>query len=208
MAIAVSNQTKELLGQPAFALIGNPTTAAGAGMVELDLCPRVSIQPRFFSQVMSNELNQMVADGVFRSLQGVRVSIQLRRAQAAIMAALFSDATVVVTDGIKFATELANPTPPTLCVVPRTSYGSGVASKYNFWVPAVNPVDISELVWKLEATDSAGEIYTVNFEGLLRRTDHNTAVMLAGYKMLFRDSPVNAITPASPALPWTLPSGY
>lgn len=205
--MGASTETKNVFSQPARVVIGDPTQAGGAGLVELDIVTRVTIQLLFFRQISPNELGQMLADGVFRTLQGVRVSLQLMRAQASIIAALFAEAAVVATDGIKFTTDLANVTPPTMGVIPLTSYGDGVSSKFNWWLPAVDPVDVSEFVHKLEA-GNGGDPYTINFDGLLRETDHAGQAMLDGYKLVFRDTPTNAVTPNSPADPWALPAGY
>ena len=53
----------DLMGQPFYGAIGNPTTAAGAGMVAMGLIPRAEIALRFFTQSQDNEIQQVVGKG-------------------------------------------------------------------------------------------------------------------------------------------------
>jgi len=199
-------ETAKLFGQPARVLIGDPTSASGAGMNELDIVPRVEVDLEFYRQIMTNELDQMLADGVFGALKGVNVALQLADAQLTVLAAIWNEITDNVGD-TKFATALANLSLPSLCIQPLTSYGNGAADARNIWVPGILPMDMSAWVYKLEETEGSKEIYTVNFRGTFRKADQNDQDFTSGYETIFMGAPSTALG-GSPSSDWSLPTGY
>lgn len=194
-----------LLGQPARVLIGNPTTASGAGFVELSRVPRVDLVPTFFRQMSTNEQKQIVSDGVFGAIKGADISLQVLSSQAAILAAMFNEVTDNTTD-VTFSPTLSQLSLPTMCIVPETGYGGTVTDPEYWWVPAVVPMDMTALVYKLEESEDSSEVFTVNFKAARRTSDQDSNVIATDYQILFRGDP-NSATAGTTAV-WSLPSGY
>ncbi len=88
MPTPVTTNKDDLMGQPFYGAVGNPTTALGAGMVPLGQCPRAEIVTQFHTQTLDNELQQAVGPG-FEAFRGGTFTLTLKRRSAAIMAAVF-----------------------------------------------------------------------------------------------------------------------
>ena len=195
----VTTSAANVFGRPARVLVGNPTTALGAGLVDLSSVPRAAIQLQFFRQIVSNEMNQMLKDGAFGGLKGARITLRLFSAQAAWLAALMPEVTAT-TDALDFRNSNAVLTPPSLIIVPEEAYGSADASDFVWYVPSVAMVeDPGEFVFKLEETQQSGEPFDVTLQALLTAADQGDVALADGKQIIFRGS-----KPAG----WSFPTGY
>lgn len=193
-----TKNVRNVFGQPARVLAGDPTQASGAGLTDFASVLRANIQVRFFRQITSNEIGQMLNDGGFGAVQGARISLQMFNAQAALLAALMPEV-AASTDALTFSGDMAVLANPSLIIVPEADYGAAAASDYVWYVPAVIPVDVSEFIFKIEETQTSGEPFTVNLEALLRTADQDDVALADGKQILFRGG-----KPAA----WTFPAGY
>lgn len=201
-----------LFGGPAYVLIGDPTQAAGAGLVELapggdSGAPRAEITLEFFRQIHQNELNQQLADGVFRSVKGGQISLQLFDSQISILAAMYEEIEDNTTS-ISFDPAYVLRQAPSLIVVPIASYGKGKTDRGIWYFPAVTPLDPSAFIYKTEESDNTSEPYTVPFRALRTPVDLAGQALNTKYQIVFKGDPDDALASPSGANLWELPAGY
>ena len=187
-------------GGPAYVLIGDPTQASGAGLVELGLVPRVTVGLQFNRQIKHNEIEQMLADGAYGNLQGATVNITLMNNAAAILAAMFSEVTDN-TSSVSFSEAFAALDVVALIIIPVESYGSGTTNPALMCVPGAIGVNIGDFVFKVEQSNQSSESFDVEFQATRRVTDGTNAI-LAGYQIFFKGDMSDGTTS------WSLPAGY
>jgi|SRR5690606_14042597 len=194
---------------PAWVLIGDPTTASGAGMVELGLCPEVNVKLQVSRQTATNELGQRLRGGIYGWLQAVDISITLQDISAAILAALIDEVSDATTS-ISASTSLSTLTLGTLCIVPDDvkAAGTGLTSLKTQWCPAVYTVDVGNWIHRLISGggDDANP-YTVQLAAALADVDQDGQAIDPDYAMWFRGSPTDAIDEVTPTA-WSLPTDY
>lgn len=189
----------DVFGQAARVLVGDPTEAAGAGLVDLGNVQRVGIQVQFGRQMISNEGNQLLKDGGYGWTKSARITLRMFSAQASFLAALMPEITAT-NDALAFRTDVAALTPPSLIIVPETEYGAADTSERVWYVPSVIMVDDpGEFIFKVEETQQSGEPFDVTLQAMIATEDQAGVALPAGKQLIFRGN-----KPAG----WTFPAGY
>lgn len=184
------------LGAP-YVVIGDPTTALGAGMFDLGQIPSAQITIDT-SKARARDVGGVPrAEGAFD--RGVRatVTIQLYDTQADVMRAVLTNAEG--TEDLEFNTRYRRMTPPTLAIIPTGDEVGAITSKNVWWVPAADSEGSAELTYDDTEGNEANNPFTVTFTALLREVDQDDAAIPAGKQVIFRGTP-----PAG----WTLPPAY
>lgn len=192
-----SKDAKEVFGKPARVLVGDPTQASGAGLVDLSSVQKVTILMALFRQAISNEINQVLE--AYGAVKYFDITLQLFAAQASILAGLFPEITAA-TNALTFAEDPAVLTFPSLIVVPEPEYGSAATSAYVWYFPRVFAAqDPGQWVLKTEESLQSGEPFTVSLRTLLTTQDQAPVSLPAGKQLGFRGGKPTG---------WSFPTGY
>ena len=199
MSVSLTTNAKEVFGQAARVLVGDPTVAAGAGLIDFGNIQRVGISLEFGRQAISNEGGQFLLDGAYGWVKAARLALRMFSAEAAKLAAIMPEVEATG-NALKFRTSVAALEPPSLIVVPESEYGSAATSDYVWFVPGVVMIDNpGEWVFKLEESQASGEPFDVTLMAALRMKDQADADLEDGQRIIFRgDKPTG----------WSFPSGY
>lgn len=193
-----------IFGGPAHILVGNPTTALGAGMVPLGRVPDVEVTVEVMRQSVTNEIGQSLKDGQFGAVVSAKVTITMLNKSAAILSALMPEATTVGT-GNTFSTTFASLTMTTIVVIPEADIALGPASGVrHIWLPACRFDNLGAFKYTLSKGTGAsddGNTYTAEFTATLAATDQGGDALTDGYRILHIGPPDSGVT-------WTLPSPY
>ena len=194
-----TNLASNVFGKAGRVLVGDPTTALGAGLVDLSTVQRIGIQLEFGRQVVTNEGGQMLVDGGDGWLKGARITLNMFSAQASYLAALMPEVTATV-DALDFRNSVASIAPPSLIIVPETEVGTADTSDLVWYVPAVVMVDNpGEFIFKLEENLASGEPFNVNLAAMVRTEDQGSVALADGKQIIFRgDKPAG----------WSFPAAY
>ena len=199
----ITTNIDDLMGQPFYGALGNPTTPGGAGMVPLGQCPRAEIAAEFFVQTLDNELGQAVGAG-FEAFRGGTVTLTLKRRSATIMAAVFKSI-VAGAASLGFNPQLQARDQLTLALIPkRVADPTDPTEAEIRWIPNVIFQEMGAFIAKVEQSNQSD---TFALSGILGRAVQDQAGqdINANYQIFFRGSAVDALG-GMPANPWTLPS--
>lgn len=194
---------------PAWALVGDPTQAAGAGMVELGEQLSASVQLKVWRQTTKNELGQILPDGAYGVIQGATIELQMLKVSAAHLAAIINEVSDE-TSWIGADTALGTLTPFTIVIVPdhAKTAGTSLTNLATQWIPKAVMTNVTPFLHRLEkgGTDDDSNPYTATFEALLAPTDQADTALDAKAQIWFKGDPAGPMSSATPA--WSLPSGY
>ena len=194
---------------PAWVLVGDPTTAAGAGLVDLGLVLNASVKLNLWRQMSRNEYNQIIDDGVYGVVNGASISLQMLTVSATILAAMINEV-VDNTTWVGATTDLATRAGFTMVIVPdhAKTAATSLTNLATQWIPLAIATDVGEFIHRLEkaGTDDDTNPYTITFEALYTPADQAGDTLLEGGRIWFKGSPAGPKSSATPA--WSLPSGY
>lgn len=194
-----ATNAQDVFGQAARVLVGDPTVALGAGLVDLGNVQRVGIQASFGRQMITNEGGQLLKDGGYGWVKGARITLRMFSAQAEFLAALMPEITAT-TNALAFSSQVAALDPPSLIIVPESEYGLAATSDYVWYVPSVLMVDDpGEWIFKLEESQASGEPFEVTLQAMLATADQAAEALADGKQILFRGGKPTG---------WSFPSGY
>lgn len=188
--------------------MGDPTTASGAGLVQLGLVPDVDVKLQLFRQAATNEIGQALKGGIFGAVQGATVQLTVQGVSAALLAAMIDDVTDETTS-ISAETALTHLTLGTMVIVPADVKGSSARTNLKTqYLPAVYCEDVGSFKHKLltASGDDANPV-TLTFKAALAATDQDGQTLHSDYGIWFRGDPDDAINEVTPTA-WSLPSGY
>ena len=199
---------------PARAYIGNPTTAAGAGMMSLGDIEDVRIAPNLKMAFGSSaELaGAPDASALYRMPPAPEVQVQLHDTGLSILKEFLLGVSQVSTGTggtLKAAQPLGDAfarieNPPTLAIIPLSEISDGVNAENGFWLPGVYISSIADIVNNRPSENEISNPMTVTFMGAYTEQDQaSTPVSIQeGCRMGFFGPP-GALTPS---LSWSLPS--
>ena len=195
--MGATTNVQNVFGKPAHALVGDPTPAAGAGLVDLSSVQRATIQKSMFRQAVSNEVGQPLQ--AFGTVKHFDITLQLFSAQASFLAGLFPEVTANG-EALTFSEDPAVLVFPTLIIVPEAEFGQAAASDYVWYFPRVFAAqDPGQWIFKVEESLTSGEPFSVTLRTLRTVEDQGQTALPAGKQIGFRG--------AKPA-GWSLPAAY
>lgn len=193
---------------PAHIFLGNPTTAAGAGMKymgvtrgDVTVAPGINVAMGRADQKGRTPL----ADGVFSIGPTPIVSIPFLDEEKAKLLKVLPGSSITGSAlglGSGFS-KIALADIPTLCILPIDQTGSGtngIDSVDAIWLPGAISTEFSGLVFNLPEGDDAFPRHEVQIAGLYREKDHGDAAIAAAARVAFVGPP------SAFSLTWYLPA--
>ncbi len=196
----LTTTTSDLLGRPHYCQIGDPTVAAGAGMVPF-LVQRAEIALIWHVQAANNEIGQVLGPG-WEALIGGTVTLTMKGRSAAILIAFFKSIQAGAAS-TKFLGSLSARDQLTLNFMPIDAADPTDPTDAGArWVTNFIPRELGAWIAKLENTVES-DTYTISGMIGFAATDQADQSLVAGYEQYFIGSAVNALA-ANPTNPWTL----
>jgi len=189
----------------AHILIGDPTQAAGAGMVHLGSMESVTFNPGISLMGLSDAFtgDGLIADAVYALPAAATVTAELYEIQVEKIKELVlggkeeTSDTEPTSKAFGFGGAFTPVELPSLCIIPDFDYAAGVDSQYGIWLPAVAPSSLGDIVFGRVA-DNANS-YTVEFRGARRAKDQAGEDIPVEFRVAFMGSP------KALGLTWSLP---
>lgn len=191
-----------IFGGPAYVLIGNPCTDAGAGLVALGRVPDVEVTIEVMRQSVQNEIGQALKDGQFGAVISAKVSITMLNKSAAILSALMPEAATVAA-GNTFSTDFAALTMDSIVIIPEADKTLGTANGVrHIWIPAARFDNIGAFKYQIaKGGGDDGTTFTAEYTATLASTDQDGDPLTEGYRLLHIGPPSSGVT-------WSLPAAY
>jgi len=198
-AVAIS----EIEGGARWALIGDPTTGAGAGMVSLGRVVRATRTPALFRQNVRNEVGQVLK--TYGNVQEHTIEIELQKRSAAILAAMVHEYTDETTS-ISIDEAYAEIVGATLCLVTQEvkDNGTPLTDLTTEWYTSVVSTNLGAIANQIVNGDDQ-QTYTVTFLAQTVSTDQDGQAINTKYRQAFRGDPADAINEVTPTA-WSLPT--
>ncbi len=195
--------------EPAWGLIGDPTTALGADLTQLGLLPNFEVQPLFNHQGSGNEGGHELHDSQLGFCVGANVSLTLHSNQAAILAKFFTEITDQ-TGATGYSTVPTIIQAPTLIGIPIGSKGNGITDAKIQVVPSFRADDLSAFMRKFNAGAGAtvnSNPITISGKALLRASDQASQA-LQEWAQVYFEGDCDIALGGSPTTSWSFPTGY
>lgn len=189
---------------PAHILIGDPTTLAGAGMVDLGAMESVSFNPGTQMTGVQDAFtgDAFDAESIYSVAPAPTAEAELYDASIEKLSAMLLGSSVEVETlgfgraGLKSITAV-----PTLAIIPAFEASLGVDAPHGIWMPAAMVEDLGSLVYnRPTGGDNSANTYSVTFRAARRRTDQAATAIPADHQMAFMGKPADL------SLTWTLPA--
>ena len=211
----MSSSTESQMIGPCQVLIGTPTTAAGADMVNLGKANTVNFAPNMRRVATSGPAlaGTPTIEGVHMAAPAPVVTCNLLDAKRDLLADFVGvDETTLDVPGPPAVTytalgigsafaRIAPADIPSLCLVPERQKADGVSAQDALWLPGVYMM-IGEMPIGTEIGDGGvvANVYQVTFTALYRETDHGGTAIPADSRIAFFGHP------AALGLGWSLPA--
>ena len=193
---------------PCKVLIGDPTTALGADMVELmdieDVRINANIRTSFGSSAAL--AGAPISTALYRMPPQPAIQATIHDADLDILAELILGISTVTTGGHKtlgIGDAFEKIEGPTLCVIPEAQKGDGIGAVNGFWLPGCIVQGLSDLVYNRPVPEEIQNPYSVEFMGVYTAVDQDDTAIPVNNRLAFWGPP-NGLSAAS--IGWSLPA--
>lgn len=200
-----------IYGTPRGVLIGNPTTASGAGLFDFGAVPRFaySINPHTSYPVglggRAKANSAYTRGAMFESVQVDFFDFHLDILEALFPGILARNAGNTV---MTMKDSFGKLSLPTLCIIPGEVTGNALNHPHTIWLPAVYPDGAIEISGAEPQDGENSTVYTVTFKVFDRETDQDDTAIPAGFRGGFMGKATETVSNGGPGLTWSLPSAY